>query len=420
MQLLPDAAICLGGWPKSPRTKSQEGCPIEQIHDGHEMPGDSEDLHGHEQCRSPPTAREVQKAAEVDRLIGLHHILVLRRGGSVTIGDSVRRRRDKAFCSSPDLGLADGMGSSELDLQPSMPCSGAGSSASSNSDRARGMACFKSFQEGSMTILNDPTDKVENETTLTIHPAFLGAWALQYEPIVDHDEETDQPTPFSLLGHRTQIKEAVWGNTFKAIVDPSYCKGYWEWLEDKLSRHEQMLKKAKIYEAIYASLFSYDRLGSVMRHFCELWSPSTNTLHIAVGEMSISLWELRALGGLPISSLIYDEAVPLVDELIGVDKDNTPGVFKVAAMMARGTRFYLVVPVQASIYRGLNDIAKSSNPGKCDAIFPVHYVYAWLEEYFSTHFSSGSQPLPQKPKMIRYVGEREAKQLDEAEALDLF
>ncbi|KAG5521474.1 hypothetical protein RHGRI_033887 [Rhododendron griersonianum] len=360
------------------------------------------------------------------------------------------------------------------------------------------MARFKSFQEGSMTILNDSTDKVENGTTLTVHSAFLGAWALQYEPLGDvlhppqwaietscevigsksdslalllqsahHDEE--QPTPFSFLGHRIQTEEAIWGNNFKAIIDPSYCEGYWEWLEDILSRHEQMLKKAKIYEAIYASLFSYDRLGSVMRHFCELWSPSTNTLHTAAREMSISLWDLRALGGLPISGLIYDEAIPHADELIGVDKDNTyylpvncrylflayhrlltdskkgevkidawvkfwfkgkisysncelirPGVFKVAAMMARGTRFCLAVPVLASIYRGLNDIAKSSNPGKCDAVFPVHYVYAWLGEYFSTHFSSGSQPSIQRPKMIRYGGERVAKQLDEAEALDLF
>ncbi|KAG5524132.1 hypothetical protein RHGRI_030954 [Rhododendron griersonianum] len=209
--------------------------------------------------------------------------------------------------------------------------------------------------------------------------------------------------------------------------------------------------------------------------------------------MSISLWDLRALGGLPISGLIYDEAVPHADELIGVDKDNTyyfpvncrylflayhrlltdskkgevkidawvkfwfkgkisyskssrktsqnktqrlanvnnpSGTIgeaqantqagKVAAMMARGTRFCLAVPVLASIYRGLNDIAKSSNPGKCDAVFPVHYVYAWLGEYFSTHFSSGSQPSTQRPKMIRYGGERVAKQLDEAEALDLF
>ncbi|KAG5516849.1 hypothetical protein RHGRI_037547 [Rhododendron griersonianum] len=134
------------------------------------------------------------------------------------------------------------------------------------------MARFKSFQEGSMTILNDSTDKVENGTTFTVHPAFLGAWALQYEPLGEvlhppqwaietsgevigsksdslalllqsahHDEE--QPTPFSLLGHRIQTEEAVWGNTFKAIIDPSYCEGYWEWLEDILSRHEQMLKR---------------------------------------------------------------------------------------------------------------------------------------------------------------------------------
>ncbi|CAL5395450.1 unnamed protein product [Camellia sinensis] len=64
-----------------------------------------------------------------------------------------------------------------------------------------------------------------------------------------------------------------------------------------------------------------------------------------------------------------------------------PGVFKVASMMARGRSFSLAIPVLASIYKGLNRIASSSDLGKCNAIFLIHYVYAWLAEYFSTHFS---------------------------------
>ncbi|KAL3813054.1 hypothetical protein ACJIZ3_014322 [Penstemon smallii] len=48
----------------------------------------------------------------------------------------------------------------------------------------------------------------------------------------------------------------------------------------------------------------------MIRTFCHLWSPSTNTLCTSVGEFSISLWDLHVLGGLPLR------------ELTGVDKDN--------------------------------------------------------------------------------------------------
>ncbi|CAL5385293.1 unnamed protein product [Camellia sinensis] len=94
-----------------------------------------------------------------------------------------------------------------------------------------------------------------------------------------------------------------------------------------------------------------------------------------------------------------------------------PGVFKVTSMMARGRSFSLEIPVLASIYKGLNKIVSSSDPGKCDAIFPIHYVYAWLAEYFNTHFSIESAL---KPQMMRYAGERMAKHFEESEAYDLF
>ncbi|KAL3839048.1 hypothetical protein ACJIZ3_023639 [Penstemon smallii] len=60
----------------------------------------------------------------------------------------------------------------------------------------------------------------------------------------------------------------------------------------------------------------------MIRTFCHLWSPSTNTLCTSVGEFSISLWDLHVLGGLPLRGLFYDEVVPSAKELTGVDKDN--------------------------------------------------------------------------------------------------
>ena len=57
-----------------------------------------------------------------------------------------------------------------------------------------------------------------------------------------------------------------------------------------------------------------------MRAFCEGWYPQTNTLHTSLGEMSISLWDLYRLGGLPIFGRLYDEAIPCCEELTGSDE----------------------------------------------------------------------------------------------------
>ena len=49
-----------------------------------------------------------------------------------------------------------------------------------------------------------------------------------------------------------------------------------------------------------------------------------------------------------------------------------PSVFKVASMIAYGEEFSLAILVLASIYKGLNDIVSSSEPGKCYPTFPTH------------------------------------------------
>ncbi|KAH0709108.1 hypothetical protein KY284_010535 [Solanum tuberosum] len=282
-----------------------------------------------------------------------------------------------------------------------------------------------------------------------------------------------------------------------------YTPGYWEWVEDVLPRHKEILELIKVYDAVYTSLFTYDYDDNVLHAFYELWRPSTNTLPTFIGEMSISLWDLQSIGGLPVQGHFYDEVVPLAKELTQTDtkkelllpqscrylfsafyrlakddiqevsvhdwvmfwfrgpnryaeppqkvskvratkprlnhnpsghidsnflprtdEENAPfveldveeslryetnlaaffacwlckfvlpnknvnhvraSVFKVASLMAHGKKFSLAVPVLASIYRGLKEISTSSNLSVANIIFPIHYVYGWLGEYFGTH-----------------------------------
>ncbi|GAA0138455.1 hypothetical protein LIER_00202 [Lithospermum erythrorhizon] len=63
-------------------------------------------------------------------------------------------------------------------------------------------------------------------------------------------------------------------------------------------------------KAVQASLCVYDYSNEFLKAFCEHCYPSTNTLIIPQGELSISLWDLLDLGGLSATSSLFDEVVP--------------------------------------------------------------------------------------------------------------
>ena len=90
------------------------------------------------------------------------------------------------------------------------------------------------------------------------------------------------------------------------------------------------------------------------------------------------------------------------------------GVFKVASRMAQSKAFSLVVLVLARIYNGLNKIACSSKPRTNASIFPIHYLYGWLDEYFDTYFISPSWNHPLQ--MTYYANEFSAKCFDDLQA----
>ena len=78
-----------------------------------------------------------------------------------------------------------------------------------------------------------------------------------------------------------------------------------EWTKLILAKFEGILSQAGIYGVVGVSQYPYHYCSNIWKTFLELWSPLTNTLHHGNGEMSISLWDLKMLGGLPISGILY-------------------------------------------------------------------------------------------------------------------
>ncbi|KAF3633096.1 hypothetical protein FXO38_11436 [Capsicum annuum] len=64
------------------------------------------------------------------------------------------------------------------------------------------------------------------------------------------------------------------------------------------------------------------RWGNTMEAFFEACCPTTNTLLTSAGELSISVWDLYKIGGLPIRGLPYEEVVPKAMELTGIDEKH--------------------------------------------------------------------------------------------------
>ena len=62
----------------------------------------------------------------------------------------------------------------------------------------------------------------------------------------------------------------------------------------------EKLKQADILGTVTVSMGSYSFDPSIMKGIVEMWCPNTNTLITPFGEVGISLWDLKCIGGLPI------------------------------------------------------------------------------------------------------------------------
>nr|XP_009788176.1 PREDICTED: uncharacterized protein LOC104236031 [Nicotiana sylvestris]XP_009788177.1 PREDICTED: uncharacterized protein LOC104236031 [Nicotiana sylvestris] len=202
-------------------------------------------------------------------------------------------------------------------------------------------------------IMSDEQNQSDKVLTLEVHPPVIGSfplvrklpaaslhltewWIREAKDVMGEfsGEVTNMKVPILKFATHREVAPSEFSHRDGCFhtwnVPPSGfgkvrdTPGYWEWVEDVLPHHKFFLEDLKVYDAIYASLFTYDYNDNVLQAFCELWRPSTNILATFIGELSISLWDLRTIGDLPVHGSFNDEVVPLAKELIEMDHQAKP------------------------------------------------------------------------------------------------
>ncbi|KAI0516062.1 hypothetical protein KFK09_008734 [Dendrobium nobile] len=113
---------------------------------------------------------------------------------------------------------------------------------------------------------------------------------------------------YQLLHHEIEEphRDPMFGSQVQTLT------GYVRWARYTLQRHQEVLKQAGVYEAIYISLFDYSRLSSSwLQSIIEYWDSATNTCWVGPNEMTITLWDLCTISGLPILGIPYEECIPI-------------------------------------------------------------------------------------------------------------
>ncbi|GAA0187385.1 hypothetical protein LIER_34673 [Lithospermum erythrorhizon] len=270
--------------------------------------------------------------------------------------------------------------------------------------------------------------------------------------------------------------------TFETYLGSEFSTLRKAWTEDVLSRCSDILDSAPLFDAVKASLCVYDYSEAFLKAFCENWYPSTNTLIIHQGDLSISLWDLSKIGGLPVIGHLFDKVVPTAKclsptldgdariprsyrllllayhclashspngtfshrswdsgdrypfDILEVDTNLEEevycaaflscwlcvfvlpieplsfiraNVFKMASIMAKGSRVILAPLVLSIIYRSLSQISLSDNLSTAQECFPTHYLFGWIGAYLYAKNTDTNSPYG--PLMVRYHGKVKEK-----------
>ncbi|KAL0444422.1 UNVERIFIED_CONTAM: hypothetical protein Slati_2164900 [Sesamum latifolium] len=142
------------------------------------------------------------------------------------------------------------------------------------------------------------------------------------------------------------------------------------------TRCGKKLRLINTYDGVYASLFTYDQNSDIIKAFCEAWYPLTNTLLTSVGELSISLWDLHDLAGLPITGCLYDEVVRSALELTSADE--------------KGGRF---IPRSSKYLLYAYHLLQGADDDRCSNVSIDKWVKFWSKKAIKYHL-----PLPRKEK----------------------
>ncbi|KAL0412287.1 UNVERIFIED_CONTAM: hypothetical protein Slati_3818400 [Sesamum latifolium] len=116
------------------------------------------------------------------------------------------------------------------------------------------------------------------------------------------------------------------------------------------------------------------------RYFAKRGAPLTNTLLTSTRELTISLWDLHDLAGLPITGCFYDEVVPSALELTGADE--------------KGCRF---IPRSSKYLLYAYHLLQGADDDQCSNMSIAKWVKFWSKKAIKYHL-----PPPRKEKkMVR-------------------
>jgi len=96
--------------------------------------------------------------------------------------------------------------------------------------------------------------------------------------------------------------------------------------QNVFGHNKERLMEWRLYDELCVSLFFYDMSLTVFKVFYKLWCHTANTFCTESGDISISLWDLWIIGGLPINGAYYEEVIPSARKLLfaGHGDNNIP------------------------------------------------------------------------------------------------
>ncbi|KAJ8425239.1 hypothetical protein Cgig2_014338 [Carnegiea gigantea] len=136
-------------------------------------------------------------------------------------------------------------------------------------------------------------------------------------------------------------------------------------------------------------------------------------LHIQPSENDVDEEETKLPVCNPIMSLCKPDCVRGLPSLPSWSKENLktgktdagcirPGTFSIASLITSGVGYCLHTAVIASIYKGLNELSRSSHPGRSGGHFPTYFLYAWLAKNFDAYELVGEAS--SSPGIVKFSG----------------
>ena len=143
------------------------------------------------------------------------------------------------------------------------------------------------------------------DSTATFYASFLAPTRQMTSP---HDFVVE--TARQLQGAREGFSFEVGkhSNPYRGCLGD--IPGFSAWGRHLCARHGEALDGVGIRGAILATGEGFWKMPDVISAFVSFWSPATNSFLFPFGEMSLTLWDLKGICGLPIMGAPFDECTP--------------------------------------------------------------------------------------------------------------